>query len=121
ELCRAFPLSGPDEFHSAPPLVPSLWGPQGEVVKQVAVAHGAALSGDVFLLLSDALAAWYLRAHTAGAHDLLASFETAMASWRDSARRDNLVELLLAERRAARLRDDDYAVVRVTVERVQLS
>jgi hypothetical protein len=115
KLQTAFPLSDANQFNSAPQLVPSCWPAQAENLStQIALKDGALENGDVFYLLSDALAAWYLRLVAEGHNKTLHSFE----SWLVSAERDNLVGLLLAEKRAGRLRDDDCAVVRVAVESV---
>lgn len=115
KLQTAFPLSDANQFNSAPQLVPSIWPAQAENLStQIALRDGAATIGDVFYLFSDALAAWYLRLVAEGDNKTLRLFK----SWLVSAERDNLVGMLLAEKRAGRLRDDDCAVIRVAVESV---
>lgn len=99
ELLSAFPLKSSDEFDSAPKLVPS------RHVDRVSVEHdtGDWKGGDTFFLLTDAVAAWFLRTHEAGG----APWETLVAADAD----------WVARRRADRtLRNDDVTVMRIDVE-----
>lgn len=65
-LVTAFPLTTSGAFGRTPALVHSLeaLGPGG--AERVALAGGQALPGDVFFLVSDALAAWALFSQEAG-------------------------------------------------------
>lgn len=112
KLRIAFPLSDPQSFHSCPLLVPSLVGGQQAALAQTAIAEGWLAAGDVCWLLSDAVAAWYLRKHRAG-DAILREFESLLAA----SRRDNLAVLFGEEQRAGKLRDDDCAIVRIHVGR----
>lgn len=64
-LIWSFPFTAAEEFNSRPLLISSLErGPEEEVAVQRAV--GAWQSGDVFFLMTDALACWTLRRVEAG-------------------------------------------------------
>lgn len=112
ELRVAFPLADARSFHSYPLLVPSQVAQQQAALEQTATAAGPLVEGDVCWLLSDAVAAWYLHKRAAGDR-ILREFESLLVA----ARRDNLMTLLAAENRAGTLRDDDYAVVRISIRR----
>lgn len=114
-VCATLPLTDAEAFNSCPPLVPSVVHNQEAAWAQFAVGRGVMERDDVLWLFSDAIAAWYLR--TLAANDL--AMAERFESWLVSAERDNLIELLLAEKRAARLRDDDCAIVRLTIERLK--
>ena len=64
-ILRAFPLSDPEAFGYHPNLIPSTSSSRQQgIADQFIVAGGHAQLGDVFLLLSDAIAAWYLRMYS---------------------------------------------------------
>ncbi|HYP53032.1 MAG TPA: hypothetical protein VEQ42_05800 [Pyrinomonadaceae bacterium] len=109
----AMPLSDAREFNSTPPLVPSQEALQEAALAKVVTDAGPAEHGDIFLLLSDAAAAWFL---SLGEEDapLRARFDALLTS----SDAEPLAELFRDERRAGRIKDDDVAVVRVFVERV---
>ncbi|MEJ7708933.1 MAG: hypothetical protein WKF84_03545 [Pyrinomonadaceae bacterium] len=69
------------------------------------------MAGDVCWLLSDALAAWFLQRRLVDDNDVLREFE----SWLVHSQRDKLSALLREEQRAGKLRDDDYAAVRILI------
>jgi hypothetical protein len=102
ELLSAFPVKSSDEFDSTPKLVPSRVDDLTRVVDAVDEDTGDWRSGDTFFLLTDAVAAWFLRAHEAGEApwDVLTDVD---ADW-------------VAARRGDRsLRDDDVTVMRIDV------
>jgi hypothetical protein len=110
EMLNAFPLSRPEEFGTAPPLAPS-----SESVREVALAklvgrEGCAEPGDTFLLMTDALSAWYFDASARRDHGA-EEFDSLLAASDNTA----LSELVRRERAAARMKDDDVAVVRIEV------
>ncbi len=111
QLQLAFPVSDPKKFNSFPLLVPSLVGQQQASLAQIELAEGASLAGDICWLLSDALAAWFLQRRLLG-DAILREFE----SWLANSQRDKLSALLRDEQRAGRLRDDDYAAVRILID-----
>jgi hypothetical protein len=108
EVLAAFPLSKSEEFGTTPPLVPS-----SEALREAALARlvgreGGAEPGDTFLLMTDALSAWYFDA--AARRDPEAErFDSLLAASENG----SLSELVRRERAAARMKDDDVAVVRV--------
>ena len=110
ELLSAFPIKSSDEFDSAPKLVPSRASDRGRgrLLDAVDEETGDWRSGDTFWLLTDAVAAWFLRTHEAEADaepwDVLASVEAdAFADWVESRRADRS------------LRNDDVTVMRIDV------
>lgn len=108
----AMPLTDAREFTSTPPLVPSQEALQESALAKAVTDAGPVEHGDIFLLLSDAAAAWFL---SLGEEDapLRARFDSLLKS----PATEPLAELFRAERRAGRIKDDDVAVVRVAVER----
>jgi hypothetical protein len=111
-VLAAAPLDDPEEFNASPVLVPSREAALEGALARAVTAAGAAEAGDVFLLLSDAAAAWFLR--LSGAADpLLEEFDSLLAASENEA----LAALFRAERAAGRIKDDDVAVVRVAIEK----
>lgn len=106
----ALPVSTHEEFNSAPPLVPS-----NETVREAALARlvsagGEAERGDVFLLMSDALSAWYLES-SSKSDGRAAQFDSLLAASENEA----LAQLIRVERESKRMKDDDVAAVRVQI------
>ncbi|HVF68647.1 MAG TPA: protein phosphatase 2C domain-containing protein [Pyrinomonadaceae bacterium] len=104
----ALPVSTHEEFNSAPPLVPS-----NETVREAALAKlvsagGEAERGDVFLLMSDALSAWYLES-SSKSDGRAAEFDSLLGA----SENDSLAQLFRGERESKRMKDDDIAVIRV--------
>jgi hypothetical protein len=110
EVLAAVPVSQPEAFGSTPPLVPSSDHLREAALAQVVEAAGRAEPGDTFLLMTDALSAWYFGAL---ARDGAAAdeFDSLLAA------SDNisLSDLVRRERAAARMKDDDVAAVRISV------
>ncbi|HEX8355260.1 MAG TPA: hypothetical protein VF611_20310 [Pyrinomonadaceae bacterium] len=114
ELLAALPVSGHEAFGSSPPLVPSSESLRAAALARLVEAEGCAEPGDTFLLLTDALAAWYFEAlarRVAAAEE----FDSLLAASDNVA----LAELVRRERAAARMRDDDVAAVGIRVVRSQ--
>ncbi|HEX8338264.1 MAG TPA: protein phosphatase 2C domain-containing protein [Pyrinomonadaceae bacterium] len=110
QVLAAFPLDSHAAFTSTPSLVPS-----GEHSREAALARlvereGRAEPGDTFLLMTDALSAWYLEAAARRA-PRAEEFDSLLAASENGP----LSELVRRERAAARMKDDDVAVVRVGV------
>jgi hypothetical protein len=111
QMCAAVPLSSHEAFGSCPPLVPSNESLREAALARLVNAGGDARCGDVFLLMSDALAAWYFE--MSAKHDPLAArFDSLLAA----SENDALAGLVRQERAAKRMKDDDVAAVRVAVE-----
>lgn len=105
----AFPLSDYQSFTATPILVPSLNSLQAALERTV-VASGLIEPGDIFLLLSDAAACWYLKISGEDV-PLCEKFDFLLSA----AQNKELARLFETERRAERIRDDDIAVVRIAV------
>lgn len=103
----AFPISSAEDFSSRPVLVASKTD-AGMTRQAMRLEEGVCLPGDVLLLMSDAIACWYLgRAVTD--RRLIDEFHDALG---DSAVFTSFIE---RERSAHRLRNDDVAVVKLVV------
>lgn len=108
EVCAAMPLSDYRDFNSTPRLVPSVEA--GAIMREsdVMLAEGAVENDTVFWLLSDAIAAWCLRAF-AEKLPRVAEFESLLLGADDA----SLASFIEEERAASRLRDDDVAALRI--------
>lgn len=110
-IVNALPISDPEAFGYHPTLIPSNLQRQQGIGEQFTVATGNVSRQDSFWLLTDAIAAWYLR-----------------MSLEDPLRVDELAQLLDAndtlgferfverERADKSLRNDDVAVLRITID-----
>lgn len=110
-IVKALPISEPGAFGYHPTLIPSNLHRLQGIGEQFTVATGDAAPHDSFLLLTDAIAAWYLR-----------------MSLEDPVRVDELAQLLDAndtqgferfierERATKSLRNDDLAVMRIMID-----
>jgi hypothetical protein len=94
--------------HCRPVLVPSRRNLQADALRHLASGAGEASNGDVFLLLTDAIAAWYARMLESDP-DLARSFD-AMVS---GACYSEVEDLIRRERERGTLQNDDVAAVRV--------
>jgi hypothetical protein len=112
EVLAAFPLSSQDEFGSTPPLVPSSEALREAALARLVEREGRAEPGDTFLLMTDALSAWYFDA-SARRDPEAERFDSLLAASENGP----LSELVRRERAAARMRDDDVAAVRVFLSR----
>ena len=110
EVLNAFPLSSHDEFNSTPPLVPSSGGQREAALARLVEREGRAEPGDTFLLMTDALSAWYFGA-SARRDPRAEEFDSLLAA----SENNSLSRLIRGERAAARMRDDDVAALRVEV------
>lgn len=109
-ILSSMPLSTPDEFGYHPLLIPSSVARQTGLAANVTCAYGFADPGDTLVLLTDAVAAWYLRQFKE-APDRVSAFESAVVAGDEM----NLREFITAERDAKRLRNDDVAGVLLRV------
>jgi hypothetical protein len=109
KIQSALPIADYQLFNSTPRLLPSLAADERLNERDVCIAEGAVVTGDVFWLLSDALAQWCL--HNFAEKALrVAEFERLLTSGAS----DALAEFIEAERREARLRDDDVAALLIS-------
>lgn len=105
------PVSHYEGFSAAPLLVPSRAHMQEMVSQQIVVGRGTIEAGDVLLLLSDAVAAWYLMLLEKD-EQLRSHFESLLKRVAD----EELAQFFESERAAGRIKDDDIAVIRIEVE-----
>lgn len=108
---RALPISDSSLFNSSPLLVPSLRSLQETALPHATVDGGSVERGDVFLLLSDAGAAWYLKL-SQERKAVAEEFDARLAASDTGA----LVELFRQERQAKRIINDDIAILRIAIE-----
>lgn len=106
----ALPVSTHSEFNSAPPLVPSNESVREAALSKLVSAGGEAERGDVFLLMSDALSAWYLES-LSKSDGRAAQFDSLLAASENEA----LAQLFRGERESKRMKDDDVAAVRIQI------
>lgn len=109
-VLQAMPISDPDQFGYHPRLVPSAPNRQAGLGDEATCATGMAKPGDTILLLTDAIAAWYLRS-THDSPESVQEFEQLL----EAGARDPIVEFVTTEREAKRLRNDDVAAVLVRI------
>ncbi len=114
ELIKAFPLSKPDDFNNFPMLVGSLpKRNKGLFDKTKNVIEDEWQTGDVFFLMSDALACWFLS-------ELQESIE--LIGWLCEVEdHDEFADVVSKERKSVnaagnlRMRDDDATFTRIVV------
>jgi len=104
----AMPVSTHEEFNSSPPLVPSNETVREAALSKLVSAGGEAERGDTFLLMSDALSAWFLES-VSKSDGRAAQFDSMLAA----SENDLLARLVRGERESKRMKDDDVAAVRV--------
>ncbi|MDX6484369.1 MAG: hypothetical protein QOE95_2140, partial [Gaiellaceae bacterium] len=99
EVLDAFPLDSHTAFTSTPPLVPSSEALREAALARLVEREGRAESGDTFLLMTDALSAWYFDA-TARRDPEAERFDSLLAA----SENNSLSELVRRERAAARMK-----------------
>ena len=109
-VVESFPLDDPGCFSSHPVLLASNRGTQQTVLDAVQVRSAPVEDGDCFFLLTDAIAAWFLRSANAAPADI-ATFDQTLQRGTHS----DLVALVEDARSTGSLRNDDVGVVRVGV------
>jgi hypothetical protein len=107
-LCGTIPDVAGIGSHRRPMLVPSKRALQADALSHLVSGSGEASKGDIFLLLTDAIAAWYARM-LEGEPDLARLFD-AMVSGSCQAEVEDLIH---RERARGALQNDDVAAVRV--------
>jgi len=109
-LLGSFPIEDPDEFGSRPVLLSSNADRNGVALASAATAWGDWAAGDVFHLMSDALACWFLTEHRAGEPPwhLARAFGTSDAE-------DEFPDWISRLRAEHELRNDDVTLFRIVV------
>lgn len=114
-VCNALPISDYESFTATPLLVSSQAASQAALAQAI-VRSGSIAAGDLFLLLSDAAAAWYLKLSTER-EPLREQFDFLLATGQN----DKLAQLFEDERRAQRIKDDDVAILRIAISETIVS
>jgi len=112
EIVESLPLGDPASFNSRPILVPSKVDTLETATNSIVCRSGRVEPGDSYLLLSDSIAAWYLRLwREDGSRTQALAFEefVARSSYED------LQLLLNGGRECGLLRNDDIAAIIVRV------
>lgn len=104
-LVCSFPLQQPSEFTHAPVLITTNPGHNLRVCENLRMISGDCRPGDLFLLMTDALAKWFLQRVVAGEKP----WKTLCALSDEAAFRQFVVN----EREAARIENDDTTMMRV--------
>lgn len=105
-LLKSLPLSDAASFNSAPLLVASDPALYRSSAHALVIDSGACQNKDVLLLLSDAIAAWYLE------YWEQSDFSSVLESNDD----DAIAAFFDNERQAGRIKNDDIALVRLEVQ-----
>jgi hypothetical protein len=109
-VVEALPLGKSADFNSSPILLPSAGASREAALARAVFREGEAAPGDIFYLLSDALAAWFFESCELRGESL-AEFDSLLAS----SENERLSEFVARERSAGRLKDDDVTAVRIKV------
>jgi hypothetical protein len=110
-LIKGLPLSHSESFNTAPILVASDSSLHESSMPSVVIDSGSCESGDVLLLMSDAVASWYLqRLENGSSEDLF-----------DTKCNEELNRFFDEERLAGRIRNDDLAIIRIEIKERSIS
>jgi hypothetical protein len=112
-VLKSLPLSHSESFNNGPVLVASDCSLHESIMQSLVIDSGSCENGDVLLLLSDGVAAWYLqRLETNDLDpDLLIQSKTS----------DDLSRFFDEERLAGRIRNDDLALIRIEITQRRIS
>lgn len=111
KLIKGLPLSRSESFNTAPILVASDSSLHESSMTSVVIDSGSCESGDVLLLMSDAIASWYLQRLENGSSEDL--FDTKCD--------EELNRFFDEERLAGRIRNDDLAIIRIEIKQRSIS
>jgi len=109
EVITAFPMSRAAEFNSRPHLIGSIASSNEHLLEHVRKARGGWEPGDIFYLMTDALACWFLNRVEAGDQPWLeltiagAGGQSSFAAWIDHLREERSI------------RNDDVTLLQVNV------
>jgi len=109
-LIESFPLSSPAQFGSTPILLPSMVSRSPSYLNALQVKSGDLQAGDRLLMMSDAIACWYLRCWLEGLA-VKNHFNHALMKQKKRV----LKGIIASERENKRLRNDDVAIVRIDI------
>jgi hypothetical protein len=112
-LLKSLPLSHSESFNNAPVLVASDGSLHESMMQSLVRDSGSCESGDVLLLMSDGIAAWYLQRLEQNDFDP----DELICSKHD----EELIQFFNDERLAGRIRNDDIALVRIEITQRRVS
>jgi Protein phosphatase 2C len=104
----AFPISNSEDFGSHPMLLPSLPSLQDKAFAELKRLEGTAEEGDEFILLSDSIAAWYLRNTQDSVQE-----RNQLLSLMSKRESSGLEQLVRGSQRRGTMRNDDVVVMRI--------
>jgi hypothetical protein len=107
-LVKSLPLARSESFNNAPILVASNSALHESSMKSVVIDSGNCESGDVLLLMSDAVASWYLQC--------LENDDLAAEDYFFTRPDNEMIVFFDQERLAGRIRNDDLAIVRIEIK-----
>jgi len=108
EIFRSCPLSSSDGFNNSPVLLATSPSRNIAAIAEIVRQEGIWQSGDVFYLMTDALAAWFFRQAEQGAKpwEILLNIGLEESTFH---------EFVRAEQESARMRNDDVTLYRVDI------
>lgn len=110
-LVHSCPIDDPTEFGNSPILLASKPSAQISTLGKLFTKSDKAQIGDRFILLTDAIAAWYLRSFLNDRSQALL-FEELLAD----ERKEEIAELLASNKDTGALRNDDVAALHVSIQ-----
>lgn len=112
ELIDSFPISNSTLFGSSPILAPSAAATNSHASNEIAVTSGRLDPGDQVFLMSDAIASWYLMLTEQGDSATKSQFCELLGD----PNQQRLEEFLELQRTSGRLKNDDIAIIRLTLQ-----
>ena len=109
-LIESFPLSSPEQFGSQPILLPSMVLRYPSYKNAIRMKSGVLHAGDRLLLMSDAIAGWYLRSWSEEL-SVRDNFTCAL----NNQNKGVLKTIIASERDNKQLRNDDVAIVHIDI------
>jgi hypothetical protein len=109
-VIASLPLSNPSEFSNRPTLLPSVRSLQETLFESVQVFDGSAQRGDTLLLMSDAVACWFLEA-SSSAPNQADEFQRLL----NEGQTEKLDIFIDDNRLTTAMKNDDVAVIYIRV------
>ena len=110
-IWESFPIVRSEDFNSNPVLLPSIESKQRPALDRVKHVSGVAGPGHDFLLLSDAVAYWFLKEHERGDDHRIRLFDR-LSETDDT---DSLLHFFDDLRNSNQMRNDDIAILRIEI------
>ena len=110
ELITSFPIAASGEFDNSPYLLSSNPANNTQVLNKVKRLSGQWQKNDSFFLMTDALAAWFLKQAEDGETPWISILDSSAANYLQP-----LAELVMYLRERGTIRNDDVSVIRLDV------